>query len=240
MTLLPSIIADPSGSRPHQPLILVQSSASQTCLPVLRNLAQPTKRPIQTLLVCFLYTPTSLIAGWPNTSSGSLKVLDYTAQVPGYDESRDPRDEVLTAARSGQSILDSRGRKVRGAHREVQPAPPGSLHVIIDSIDTLAADLASISQTYTFIKSLLGLITARSRALASAYLSRLHVTCTQPARSSHRAVRTDSASPSLSFAAGIDTDQPLCDSSSHHCPPSGSTDPPRVVVPHAPAPRRTS
>ncbi|KAG8219852.1 hypothetical protein J3R82DRAFT_830 [Butyriboletus roseoflavus] len=118
------------------------SIEKQTCLPVLRSLIQPAKRPAQTLLFCFLYPPASLIADWPNISNGSLKVFDYTEQVPGYDEAQDSRDEILAAVRS---------------------AIPGSLHVIIDSIDTLATDVASNSQTYKFIKSLLSLITSRSQ-----------------------------------------------------------------------------
>lgn len=101
MALLPSIV-DPSSSRPHQPLILVQSSASQTCLPVLRRLIQPARRPAQTLLFCFLYPPTFLIEDRPGTSNGSLKVFDYTERVPGYDESHDSRDEILAAVCSGQ------------------------------------------------------------------------------------------------------------------------------------------
>lgn len=106
MTLLPSIVADPSGLRPHQPLIIVQSSTSQTCLPVLCSLIQPAKRPIQTLLFCFLYPPTSLIPHWPNTSNDSLKVFDYTERVPGYDETHDSRDEILAAVRSGPYTLE--------------------------------------------------------------------------------------------------------------------------------------
>ncbi|KAG6381215.1 hypothetical protein JVT61DRAFT_5618 [Boletus reticuloceps] len=103
MVLLPSIVTDPSGLRPHQPLILVQSSASQTCLPVLRNLIQPAGHPVQTLLFCLLYPPTSLVANWPNTSNnGSLKVFDYTERVPGYNETHDSRDEILAAVHSGQ------------------------------------------------------------------------------------------------------------------------------------------
>ncbi|KAH0838342.1 hypothetical protein J3R83DRAFT_6621 [Lanmaoa asiatica] len=143
MALLPSIVVDPSGSCPHQPLILVQSSTSQTCLPVLRSLIRPAKRPAQTLLFCFLYPPTSLIADWPNILNDSLKVFDYTEQVPGYDETYNSRDDILATVRSA--------------------VPPGSLHVIIDSVDTLATDLASNSQTYKFIKSLLSLITSRSQ-----------------------------------------------------------------------------
>ena len=95
-------VADPSSSRPHQPLILVQSSVSQTCLPVLRSLIRPSKRPAQTLLFCFLYPPASLIAGWPNSSGDSLKAFDYTEQVPGYDEIHNSCNEILAIVRSGQ------------------------------------------------------------------------------------------------------------------------------------------
>lgn len=158
MALLPSIVADPSGSRPHQPLILVQSSTAQTCLPVLRSLIQPAKRPAQTLLFCFLYPPASLIAGWPNTSNSSLKVFDYTEQIPGYDETQDSRDEILAAVRSGRYILKAEDERCSSP-----TVSPGSLHAIIDSVDTLVADLASNAQTYKFIKSLLSEITSRSR-----------------------------------------------------------------------------
>lgn len=121
MALLPFTVTDPSGSRPHQPLILVQSSASQTCLPVLRNLIQPAKRPGQTLLFCFLYPPTSLIADQPNVSNGSLTVFDYTARIPGYDETRDSCNEILVAVRSGQETLQVEGRQamliINSSHR---------------------------------------------------------------------------------------------------------------------------
>lgn len=98
MALVPSL-ADPNGPRPHQPLILVQSSTSQTCLPVLRSLIQPAKPPAQTLLFCFLYPPPSLITDSPN---GPPKVFDYTERVPGYDEVHDSCDEILATVRSGQ------------------------------------------------------------------------------------------------------------------------------------------
>lgn len=141
MALLPSIIANPTNSRPHQPLVIVQSSASQTCLPVLRRLIRPAKLPTQTLLFCFLYPPASLIKGWPDTSDESLKAFDYTERIPRYNVSHDSRDEILAA---------------------VSSAPLGSLNVIIDSVDTLASDLASDSQTYRFMRSLLNTITSRS------------------------------------------------------------------------------
>ncbi|KIJ68390.1 hypothetical protein HYDPIDRAFT_106584 [Hydnomerulius pinastri MD-312] len=141
MALLPSIIASPTIPRPHQPLVILQSSASQTCLPVLRRLILPTKPPSQILLFCFLYPPPSLIRDWPNVSDESPKVFDYTERIPGYDAWSDSCDEILAV---------------------VGAAPPGSLNVIIDSVDTLASDLRSGSQTFGFIKTLLDLITSRS------------------------------------------------------------------------------
>ena len=40
-------------------------------------------------------------------------------------------------------------------------AAPGPLNVIIDSVDTLASDIGSISQTYKFLHELISLIRAR-------------------------------------------------------------------------------
>lgn len=101
MALLPSVV-DSNGSRPHHPFIIAQSSASQTCLPVLRSLIQQANCPAHTLLFCCLNPPTSLIADWPNTSNGTLQVFDYTDRVPGFDEIRDLRDEILDVVRSGK------------------------------------------------------------------------------------------------------------------------------------------
>lgn len=60
-------------------------------------------------------------------------------------------------------VSNSQGKDILWRY-SLQAVPPGSLHVIIDSVDTLATDLASDSQTYKFIRSLLSLITSRSRA----------------------------------------------------------------------------
>ncbi|KAF9241321.1 hypothetical protein BU15DRAFT_87243 [Melanogaster broomeanus] len=136
MALLSSIITNPASSRPHQPLVIVQSSASQTCLPVLRRLIQPAKLPTQTLLFCFLYPPAALLRGWPNTSDESQKAFDYTERIPGYNAAHDSRDEILAAVGS---------------------APFGSLNVILDS--TSRPTLRS----YRFIRALLNLITSRPR-----------------------------------------------------------------------------
>ncbi|KAH7931074.1 hypothetical protein BV22DRAFT_1101434 [Leucogyrophana mollusca] len=137
MSLFSTIISNSTTSRPHQPLIILQSSSAQTCLPVLRKTVSST-RPSQTLLFSFLYPPSTLIDGMP---SPKLKIFDYTSRVPGYGDSwSDPRDEILAA---------------------VQSAPPGSLNVVLDSVDTLASDLSSTPQTYKFIRTLLDAILAR-------------------------------------------------------------------------------
>ncbi|KAL4070966.1 hypothetical protein J3A83DRAFT_4373142 [Scleroderma citrinum] len=138
MSQLASILASPTGLQPHQPLIVCQSSLSQTCLPVLRRFIKPTKPPSQTILSCFLYPPSSLIGALePDVS---VKIFDYTDRIPGYDLWADPRQDILTAVGS---------------------APSGSLMVVIDSVDTLASDIASNSQTFTFIKNIFGSVSSR-------------------------------------------------------------------------------
>ncbi|KIK82929.1 hypothetical protein PAXRUDRAFT_14649 [Paxillus rubicundulus Ve08.2h10] len=158
MALLPSIIDSPTNTRPHQPLVIVQSSVSQTCLPVLRRLIQPAKLPTQTLVFCLLYPPASLIKGWPDTSDESIKAFDYTERIPRYNVSHDSRDETLAAVSSGRGPFDVGVQMLILA----STAPLGPLNVFIDSVDTLVSDLASDSQTYRFIRSLLNMITSRS------------------------------------------------------------------------------
>ncbi|KAH7883639.1 hypothetical protein F5I97DRAFT_1560138 [Phlebopus sp. FC_14] len=142
MPLLP-VIASPTSSRPHQPLVVLQSSVSQTCLPVLRRFIQPTNPPSRTFLFCFLYPPSALTRDWSDTSDvhGSLQVFDWTERIPGYTVASDPREDVLTAVGS---------------------APAGSIHVVIDSVDTLASDIGSDSQTYRLLKALLDMISSRT------------------------------------------------------------------------------
>ncbi|KAG6336959.1 hypothetical protein ID866_2153 [Astraeus odoratus] len=137
MSLLTIVLASPTGLRPHHPLIICQSSSSQTCLPVLRRLIRPTKPPSQTLLFSFLYSPPSLIGAF-TPDDASLRIFDYTGRVPGYGEWNDSRQDILTAVESG------------------------TLSVVIDSVDTLASDIASDSQTFKFIKSLLARLTSRT------------------------------------------------------------------------------
>lgn len=139
MSHLTSILANPTCVRPHQPLVICQSSLSQTCLPVLRRLIKPTKAPSHILLFCLLYPASSLIgdALVPDTS---VEVFDYTERIPDYGSWVDPRQDILTA---------------------VESAPSGSLVVVIDSVDTLASDIGSDSQTFAFIRNIFRLVFSR-------------------------------------------------------------------------------
>ncbi|THH16743.1 hypothetical protein EW146_g3947 [Bondarzewia mesenterica] len=73
--------------------------------------------------------------------SERLQIFDRTGCVPGYDDDwSDPRETILEA---------------------VKTAPSGPLSVIIDSADTLCADIGSPAQTYTLISAILTLLRAR-------------------------------------------------------------------------------
>ncbi|KAI6005339.1 hypothetical protein F5J12DRAFT_836228 [Pisolithus orientalis] len=134
MSRLASIIANPNG------LVILQSSVSQTCLPILRQVLKPTRLPPpQTLLFSFLYPPSSLIGSLASDAS-LISVFDYTERIPGYDTWTDSQQDILNA---------------------IKAAPPGSLRVVIDSVDTLASDISSDSQTFKFIKTIFNLISSR-------------------------------------------------------------------------------
>ncbi|KAG2044804.1 hypothetical protein BDR03DRAFT_929897 [Suillus americanus] len=139
MSLLSSIINNPTGLKPHQPLIILQSSSAQTCYPILRNLISNFRPTTQTLLFCFLHSPSNLtnVDEVPN-----IIAFDFTGRIPGYDDLWcSLQDEILA---------------------RINSVPPGSLNVIIDSMDTLTSDFGSTPKAYKFIRTLLGLVTTRS------------------------------------------------------------------------------
>ena len=109
MSLLPPILAN--SQRPHQPLVLLQSSTSQSCLSILRKIINheshkvtSTKR-VHTLLFCFLYPSSSLAENANLTSQGgTIEVFDYTTKVPGYDDSWvNPCESILASVRVGEN-----------------------------------------------------------------------------------------------------------------------------------------
>ncbi|EPQ60772.1 hypothetical protein GLOTRDRAFT_124520 [Gloeophyllum trabeum ATCC 11539] len=137
--LLPSILSN--TTKPPSPVLLLESSLTATCLPLLRAILSRKHNPQRkgtVLLICLLYPPSSLVGA---DEDPQVKVLDRTGNVPGYDEEwTDPREEILNL---------------------IKDAPPGPLEVIIDSADTLAADLRSVSATTTFLSALLTLLESR-------------------------------------------------------------------------------
>ncbi|KAF7964855.1 hypothetical protein HWV62_2115 [Athelia sp. TMB] len=131
------------------------------------------------MLICFLYSPASFCEG----KSDRIDVLDYTSSIPGYvDGWEDPRKAILEAAKF---------------------APAGPLNIIIDSVDTLASDLGSLSQTYQFLHALMVIIRARPNLapmLSSTSFSKsiTHVLCHPPILLTHLASAYLTPPPPLS------------------------------------------
>ena len=100
--LLPSILIH--SQRPHHPFILLQSSAAQSCLPLLRKVinAEPGAKRVHTLLFCFLHPYSSLID--ERNGGETIEAFDHTGNIPGYTDSwKDPCELILEAVKTGQS-----------------------------------------------------------------------------------------------------------------------------------------
>ncbi|KAJ3847391.1 hypothetical protein EV368DRAFT_51266 [Lentinula lateritia] len=144
---------------PNQNLLLLQSSTPQSSLPLLRHViahnAGP-KEPVKKFLFCFLHPPSSLIK---NAVESNIQVYDYLDRIPGYNDAwSESCPEILNLVENGKS--------------------PASIpiEVIIDSVDTVLADNESLSGTYRFLRSLLALISSRSKT------SRLILHITAPSK----------------------------------------------------------
>ncbi|KII93526.1 hypothetical protein PLICRDRAFT_152336 [Plicaturopsis crispa FD-325 SS-3] len=130
-----------SDPRPQNPLLILQSSLAQSSLPLLRTLISTASRPqTRTLLFCLLHPPSTLF-NVKHVEDDRIRAYDFTACAPGYYECHtDVREEMLTA---------------------LKDAPSGPLSVVIDSVDTLHADIDSTSRTYHFVRDLFSLIRSR-------------------------------------------------------------------------------
>ncbi|KAJ3935364.1 MAG: hypothetical protein NXY57DRAFT_500120 [Lentinula lateritia] len=139
-----SLISYLDSPGPNQNLLLLQSSISQTSLPLLRHvIAQNAgqKEPVKKFLFCFLHPPSSLIK---NAVESNVQVYDYLDRIPGYNDAW---------SESCPEILDL-----------VENAPVSiPIEAIIDSVDTILADNESLSGTYKFLRSLMALISSRSK-----------------------------------------------------------------------------
>ncbi|KAJ7361680.1 hypothetical protein DFH08DRAFT_381282 [Mycena albidolilacea] len=127
-----SFIREP---RPRQqPFLLLQSSIAQSGIGIIHQLLEDAS--VHALLFCFLHSSLLSLQG------PRVQTHDLLDNVAGYnDDYKDPRDHIRSA---------------------VKNVPAGPLDFVIDSVDTLASDIGSISDTYKFLSELLSLIRARS------------------------------------------------------------------------------
>jgi elongator complex protein 5 len=154
MTSLRVILSN--AIKAQYPLLLLQSSAAQSSLPLLRRIIADT--PHHTILCCLLHPPSTLV----EDAALNIQVFDRTDNVPGYsDTPSDLKETLFGAVQSGmQNWIFPPSNLTRGT-------APNSLNVVLDSVDTLCSDIGSVSRTYTLIHDLFS--TLRTRA--SEYLS---------------------------------------------------------------------
>ncbi|KAG7099267.1 hypothetical protein E1B28_001128 [Marasmius oreades] len=125
-----------------QRLILLQSSFAQSSLPILRHLVSKNAKR-KTFLVCFLYPPSSLVDDSKSQDEKPV-ILDLLDLVPTYnDDWRGSQGQILT-----------------GLENEPDTS---SIDVVIDSLDTLLSDIGSVQAVYAFLRSVLSLISSRSK-----------------------------------------------------------------------------
>ena len=155
MSFLTSTIID---NTQNFPLVILQSSLAQSCLPILRHLVNNPKPPSSfNLLFCLLYPPSSLA---DNISPETLEVHDWLDHVPGYCEaSNKPSDDLLDIVRRG---IPTRSPSTCFFYIEIRCSAfqefSRPINVIIDSIDTLLSDIASSSETYLCLSSIYALV----------------------------------------------------------------------------------
>lgn len=96
MSFLTSTIID---NTQNLPLVILQSSLAQSCLPILRHVVNDPKSSFN-LLFCLLYPPSSLADD--NISPDTLEIHDWLDHVPGYCEASNmPSDDLLDVVRRG-------------------------------------------------------------------------------------------------------------------------------------------
>jgi elongator complex protein 5 len=81
------------------PLVILQSSLAQSCLPILRRVVNDPKASSFNLLFCLLHSPSSLV---DDISSDTLEIHDWLDYVPGYcDASSIPSEDLLDIVKRG-------------------------------------------------------------------------------------------------------------------------------------------
>ena len=109
---------------PFHALLLLQSSTAQTCLPVLRAVVQQTAdRARETLvLFCFLYPPSSFLDP-SRPRADHVRIVDRTANVPGYDDAYESEKEWIAALKS--EILETVRSGMSAGSDAFVPLPSG-------------------------------------------------------------------------------------------------------------------
>ena len=96
MSFLTSTIID---NTQNFPLVILQSSLAQSCLPILRHVVNDPKPSSFNLLFCLLYPPSSLV---DDISPDTLEIHDWLDHVPGYCEASNMlSDDLLVIVRRG-------------------------------------------------------------------------------------------------------------------------------------------
>lgn len=99
MSFLTSTIID---NTQNFPLVILQSSLAQSCLPILRHLVNNPKPSSFNLLFCLLYPPSCLT---DNISPDTVEIHDWLDRVPGYCEASNmPSDDLLDIVGKGIHI----------------------------------------------------------------------------------------------------------------------------------------
>ena len=85
MTFLSTLLTERKSSSTTPPVYLLQSSAAQSALPLLRGLIDaPNQKNNSLILISSLYTPKQLLL---QTETGDdARILDWTGQVRGYED----------------------------------------------------------------------------------------------------------------------------------------------------------
>jgi hypothetical protein len=117
MSLLSTLLSN--GLKPPHPLLVLQSSAAKSALPILRKIVERSGN--NSLLFCLLYSPSSLV----DEAREKIQVFNYLGNVPGYNDTfSDLRQDILTAVKSGKCLrflrLDQKLIKPRSSCRPIE------------------------------------------------------------------------------------------------------------------------
>jgi elongator complex protein 5 len=100
--VVPAVISN--ASRPSHPFVVLESSVTQSCLPVLNAILQYDKPKGQTLVFCFLHAPSSLVDP-ARAKNDQLQFFDKTDSIPGYSDNWiNPEQFILDTVKSGMYV----------------------------------------------------------------------------------------------------------------------------------------